>query len=528
MLSKIKTFIAPLKTFRIRITVTLVLAMFFSGAISNLLIYEFALRSQFEQLRNEIMVFAETAAMTIDAEKIKEIPLNKNGVDTPAYREITRDLLKIRLLSPSITYVYTMARTGRDDLVQFIVDPPVRKEKSACPGEIYDASGFPAMRKAFHGPSADTKLGKDKWGVFLSGYAPIKDKNKHVVAILGVDIKADHIYVLQNNVRTSSFFVFILGVLISIFLGTLISNRITEPVKKLVEGTRRIARGDLNYRVDIKGADEISELAASFSKMSQDLNLYIEELKRTTAEKERLLRELEIAREIQQGFLPLSAPDLKIFDIAATSVPAKQVGGDFYDFIPIDKDKWGIVVGDVSGKGVPAALFMALSRTLVRASTLGNPSVSGAIKKANALLVEDSRSNLFVTLFYGILDLKEHTLKYVNAGHNPPVVLGDPSTGIFLLKAQGIPLGISDNLDLEEQVIKLDKDQVIGLYTDGVTEAVGRDGTQFGIERMEKVIQEYASFPAENIMSHIQKELNVFVGDMPQFDDITLMIIKVT
>ena len=146
----------------------------------------------------------------------------------------------------------------------------------------------------------------------------------------------------------------------------------------------------------------------------------VTERDRYRRELERRAYEMEIAAGIQQSFLPESPPRIEGVELAALNLPAREVGGDFYDFIPVSQDKWGLVIAVVSGKGVPAALFMALSRTLVRANAIGNPTVSGAIRRANDLIVEDDRANMFVTLFYSVLDPKRKTLSYVNAGHNPP------------------------------------------------------------------------------------------------------------
>jgi sigma-B regulation protein RsbU (phosphoserine phosphatase) len=235
---------------------------------------------------------------------------------------------------------------------------------------------------------------------------------------------------------------------------------------------------------------------------------------------------LEIAKGIQQSFLPDVAPSIEGFDIAAMSLPARMVGGDFYDFIPIDKDKWGLVVADVSGKGVPAALFMALSRTLVRATTKGKSSLEDSIKQANQLIVEDSKTNMFVTLFYAVLDSKKMSLKYVNAGHNPPLLFKGGSSDILLLEAMGIPLGVLADRDISSKEVKMKKGDVAVLYTDGVTEALNDKGEQFEVERLSEIVRQNRNLSAAEIIQSIQQELEGFVGKRPQFDDITLMVVK--
>jgi sigma-B regulation protein RsbU (phosphoserine phosphatase) len=254
--------------------------------------------------------------------------------------------------------------------------------------------------------------------------------------------------------------------------------------------------------------------------------------RKTAAEKDRYRRELErqtyemeIAGGIQRSFLPESPPKIEGVELAALNSPAKEVGGDFYDFIPIPTDKWGLVIADVSGKGVPAALFMALSRTLVRANVTGNHTASEAIRGANDLIAEDDRSSMFVTLFYGVLDPRGRTLTYVNAGHNPPLMLRRDN--IIMLEAKGIALGVMPNIELEEKEISLRDGDIVVLYTDGVTEAINNREEQFGQERLIRLIEEGCNLPAQELIKRIQQEITAFSQGQPQFDDITLMVLKV-
>jgi sigma-B regulation protein RsbU (phosphoserine phosphatase) len=262
-------------------------------------------------------------------------------------------------------------------------------------------------------------------------------------------------------------------------------------------------------------------------------NLIIE--RRTAAEKDRYRRELErreyemeTARRIQRSFLPESPPQVAGFELAALSLPAWEVGGDFYDFISISQDKWGLVIADVSGKGVPAALFMALSRTLVRAHAVGNPTASEAIKRANSLIAQDAKSGMFVTLFYAVLDSKRRSLNYVNAGHNPPLLLKGSAGGVILLEAKGIALGVMDDIDLEEGDLELASNDTVILYTDGVTEAINEKEEQFGRERLMQVIAQSADLPARDLIDKIKEEVTAFAKGQPQFDDFTLVVLKAT
>lgn len=516
--------------FRAKITIVLIFSMLFAGALSDFLIYRYALDQQFNQLRNKLMMIARVSSLMVDTETLASVPLSKDGINSAYFKDIAGKLIKIKEAAPSIKYIYILKRSGKKGIYNFVVDPEAGTEKegepTSYPGDEYDGSLFPEMARAFDAPAADKKLGSDEWGVFLSGYAPIRNADGRTVAILGVDMAADDIYAIQKNVHNRAAFVLLLGIFLAIAIGIFISARITEPLRMLTEGTRSIAKGDLGHQVKVRGNDEIAELAGSFNKMATDLKAYMEELKRTTAEKERLMRELEIAKGIQESFLPQSVPTIGKFDIAVISLAARVVGGDFYDFIPIDENKWGIAVADVSGKGIPASLFMALSRTVLRASTRGKDSIRAAIEKANSLIMEDNRMNMFVTLFYAILDSKKSILRYVNAGHNPAVFSGKKGKDVVLLEAQGVPLGLVEKLNMKETVVKVKKGDVIALYTDGIVEAVNDKREQFQIERLLDTISKNRSLSSKEIIAKIQEELKSFVGDQPQFDDITLMVIK--
>jgi len=266
-----------LSGFRAKVTSILILTLLFVTALSNYLVYKFALDSQFNELREILKVIAQTAAFSIDADLIQKVPLNREGVQSPQYKAIAEKLVKIKEANKPIRWIYTMAKTRREGTWQFVVDPePVSKESrvkgvTAYPGDSYDASRFPEMLKAFDGPSSDRELSIDEWGITLSGYAPIRDRNGTAVAILAVDMMAEDVYKIQRDVHRRGMLVFLLGVIFSIALGIVASNRITKPVRQLVEGTRRVADGDLHHQVEVKGADEISELAHSFNEMAARL-----------------------------------------------------------------------------------------------------------------------------------------------------------------------------------------------------------------------------------------------------------------
>jgi len=335
---------------------------------------------------------------------------------------------------------------------------------------------------------------------------------------------------ISNEIeRTKMLFAFIF---LTILFGVacmvlLISRTITGPIRTLTEGTEIIGAGNLDHRVNIHSGDEIEQLATAINRMAGDLKDYMEKIVFAGAEKERIEKELDIARGIQQSFLPDRPPEIEGMDLAALSLPAREVGGDFYDFIPLPKGKWGLVIADVAGKGVPAAMFMGISRTLVRANAATHSSVAGTICHANDVITDSDHSSMFVTLFYGVLDTKEKTLTYVSAGHNYPMMLKDGSIDTILLKAEGIALGVQQHITLEERKIQLDRGDLLILYTDGVTETIDRHEQEFGEDRLIASAQKYTTLPAAEIITRIKDDVIRFGDGQPQFDDITLLVLKV-
>jgi sigma-B regulation protein RsbU (phosphoserine phosphatase) len=338
---------------------------------------------------------------------------------------------------------------------------------------------------------------------------------------------AQHIEKQTGRIRDIFAGLFCLLLIIVIVLSVFLARVITRPVEALIGGTTALGRGDLDYRVSIRTGDEFEELADSFNRMSADLKASIADLRRTTAEKERYAKELEIAKEIQESFLPESTPEIPGMEIAAVTVPAMEIGGDLYDFIPVCDGRWGLAIADVSGKGVSAALFMALSRTLIHASGSAEIDPSVALRRANRLIYEDAKSSMFITVFYGVLDAERLEFSYVNAGHNPPFLLrGDPAV-VRPLPGRGIALGVVPEVDIPRSELELEHGDLIAMFTDGVTEAFNGQDEPFGEERLSGFLLANRSRPLAEIIPALLDEIKKFCGSTPQSDDITLVLVKV-
>jgi sigma-B regulation protein RsbU (phosphoserine phosphatase) len=232
---------------------------------------------------------------------------------------------------------------------------------------------------------------------------------------------------------------------------------------------------------------------------------------------------LEVAKNIQSSFLPDSVPSIEGWDVAAYYRAARMVGGDFYDFLPLPDGKWGLVVADVADKGVPAALYMALSRTLLRAVARNRDDPAEILLQVNRLLLQDTHSDLFVTMWYGIWDPVDGSLFYSSAGHNPPFVISERATQPLIVK--GIALGVLDDIKLHAARAYLKPGDTLVMYTDGITEAHDEQDRQFGLDGLEQATRANCHRPAGDIITAVIEALDNHTGSEPQFDDLTLVII---
>jgi serine phosphatase RsbU (regulator of sigma subunit) len=265
----------------------------------------------------------------------------------------------------------------------------------------------------------------------------------------------------------------------------------------------------------------LQTLADSVAIAIEDARLYQEALQR-----ERLEEELRVAREIQSSLLPECCPLIPGWDLAVDWRPAREVAGDFYDFVDMPDGRLGLFIADVSDKGVPAALFMAMARSLVRATLLSGRPPAQALERSNLLILTDARANMFVTLFFAALNRQTGELTYVNAGHNPPLVYRARSGSIASLRAGGIALGVIDEIELHEEQITLEPGDLVVLYTDGVTEAINDRYEEFGLERMAQVLFQNAAESAGCLIDRLNEARGKFVGDQPPFDDAALIVVR--
>ena len=274
---------------------------------------------------------------------------------------------------------------------------------------------------------------------------------------------------------------------------------------------------------------DLDDLSLTIEKAIEQIS-YIKTMQQEHNQLESIKGDLAVAREIQQAILPRIFPpfpeNAHQLDIAASMNAAKDVGGDFYDFFRIDDDRIGFVIADVSGKGVPAAIFMAVSRTLIRATGLRGVSTSECITYSNNLLAEESANSMFVTVFYGIYHIKTGEVTYTNAGHNPPYVIKANGSIKRFPYSQNVIAGIVKDYPFTEESFQLEPGDTLLLYTDGVTEAVDTEEKEYGEERLEALLKNTSQVGCQQMIDMVKDEVKTFEGDAEQSDDITLLAIK--
>ncbi|HKY56022.1 MAG TPA: PP2C family protein-serine/threonine phosphatase, partial [Anaerolineales bacterium] len=241
--------------------------------------------------------------------------------------------------------------------------------------------------------------------------------------------------------------------------------------------------------------------------------------------RERLETEVQLARQIQQTFIPESLPQFPNWELAARWKTARQVGGDFYDVFDLPNNRLGLFIADVADKGVPAALFMALTRTLVRAAVMETDSPSEAMRRVNDLLIPDTRQGMFVTAVYAVLDLEKSELTYVNAGHNPPIWVKCDGN-IERLTRTAIALGVVTGDTIEQRTIKIETGENVLLYTDGLTESFNADNEFFGEARLVESLISNQCDSASDLLDVVEKSLLNFVQDVPPADDLTMLVLR--
>lgn len=363
--------------------------------------------------------------------------------------------------------------------------------------------------------------GKPSWFYF----APIPSSGWSLAVVFPEEELAEDIIALHRMV----IFLGCAGLFLLFLAVILIARSITGPLRAMAAATEAIASGDLDVELPpATSLDEVGKLTESFRSMKVSLKDHIRQVAEAAAERERINGELNIARDIQMNILPAGFPLLPPrdrYDLRALIEPAKEVGGDFYDFFPVDENRLCFVIADASGKGVPAALFMAVSMTLLKATARRGIPPEEILARVNDELSRDNRVNMFVTVFCGILDTATGEVIFANAGHNYPLLMGTSGEAHFLKTVNGPALGVMENAPYRRETLQLEPGDSFFLYTDGVTEAMNTAEELFGDDRLQRELETLAGADLDCVTTGIMERVKEFAAGAPQSDDITIMAV---
>ena len=376
----------------------------------------------------------------------------------------------------------------------------------------------------------------ESYGWLMTAMTPVLHEDGTMAGYVMADISMNEV---MNTRQT--FLITLVALLAAVAVVFLIAflmilrRKVIRPIDQLTQATgafiqnneEELAEGTATVNVpEIRTGDEVEVLADSFRKMEEDIISYLRGFMAVTAEKERIGAELNVATQIQADMLPRifpAFPERREFDIYATMDPAKEVGGDFYDFFLVDEDHLAVVIADVSGKGVPAALFMVIAKTLIKNHAQNRDTPGAVFTQTNEQLCEGNDAGLFVTAWMGVLEISTGQFVYVNAGHNPPLLKRAGGQFEWLKSRPGFVLAGMEGIRYRENTLQLEPGDELYLYTDGVTEATNSSQELFGEERLQAALNEEPDLPVHKLLPKIKGCIDAFVGEAEQFDDITML-----
>lgn len=477
---------------------------------------------------------ASVAASFIDGDSIERY--YRTGEKDAYYDEVHRFLQNIRE-HMDLKYYYVVV--PEDEVMVYIWDAGVPGQDGVCDlgdTDAYYGGGNELMHKAFAVDAEQTILitRNDEYGYLASAYVAILNSAGTPVALASVDISMDMISAQISQFTKLTVCITLAVLLLSVFAYYYYVRRILiRPLNTLHQGALSLVENNManlaDFDLQVPTGDELEDLSDSFRYTVRELNEYIADLGRVTAEKERIGAELDVARRIQASMLPCifpAFPERHEFDIYASMTPAKEVGGDFYDFFLVDDDHLAMVMADVSGKGVPAALFMMISKTLIKSAAQSGMSPRAVLEKVNNQLCENNDAEMFVTVWLGILEISTGKMRCANAGHEYPAVMRRGGSFELLKDKHGFVLAGMPDARYREYELELDVGDRLFVYTDGVPEATDAANTLYGTDRMLSALNRTEGMTCAQVLETVHRDVNQFVGDADQFDDITMLCIE--
>ena len=477
---------------------------------------------------------ASVAADLIDGDKVEQY--YRTGEKDEYYDEIHSYLLDAKE-KMGLKYFYVVVPEA--EVMYYIWDAGVAGEDGVCDlgdTDAYYGGGNELMHKAFAVNAEQNILvtKNEEYGYLASAYVAILNGAGTPVALASIDISMD---MIDQQIR--QFLVLTLCITFAVLLASVfayyyyVRRILIRPLGTLHHAAMGLVESNMeglaDFRVEVDTGDELEDLADSFQYMVAELNEYIRDLSRVTAEKERIGAELDVARHIQASMLPCifpAFPERHEFDIFASMTPAKEVGGDFYDFFLVDDDHLAVVMADVSGKGVPAALFMMISKTLLKSAAQSGLSPKAVLEKVNDQLCENNDAEMFVTVWLGILEISTGKMKCANAGHEYPAIMRKGGDFELFKDKHGFVLAGMEGARYREYELELHAGDRLVVYTDGVPEATNGANTLYGTDRMISALNGARDGSCRQMLEALHRDVDSFVDGADQFDDITMLCIE--
>lgn len=488
-------------------------------------------RDKMNEYSERAFAYTSAAAQYIDGDKA--VSYLETG-EKDEYYQMVQELLDINRAETDMKYFYVFVPTEED--IVYIWDAE-NGEMAASLGyhEEYLDTGKEDIERAFRKePIEEISITHDDiYGFIASAYSPIYNSEGEPVALVGADLSMEGIrHTLRKFIYAIIFSVVLVISLSMAGFFVAIRKELLIPLGKLSKATKEMVKNLENEDeivIDIHTGDELEVLAKSFMKMGGEVRSYIHEISTITAEKERIGAELDVANHIQGSMLPClfpAFPERKEIDIYATMNPAKEVGGDFYDFFMVDDRHLAIVMADVSGKGIPAALFMVIAKTLIKDHTQLGGELGDVFTNVNNILCESNSESLFVTAFEGVLDLVTGEFRFVNAGHEIPYICKKGGTYEPYKTRAGFVLAGMEGMKYKSGTMQLEPGDKLVQYTDGVTEATNAKHQLYGMDRLTEFLQAHSDTKPMDLLPQLKEDIDLFVGEAPQFDDITMLCLE--
>ncbi len=509
------------------LSVTVVIVLL-SGALIAVSSY----RNEMQNYSNAVFSYARIASELIDGDRIAAY---EESGETDEYFDQIQRFFTSSVKESDLLYYYVFIPYEND--LMYIWDSDASEDEPPLGyREKYMKDGGKEAVKAIYrsDPPENMKITRDgTYGYIASAFYPVFNGNGEPVAVVGVDLSMPDI--LRQITRTVSILVLsvllITGLSVAAMYFSIRKNivkplgRLNSAAKETVENIDRERELDL----DIHTGDELETLAGSFDRMYGDLREYIAQNAAITAEQERIGTELTLATKIQADMLPNdfpAFPDRNDFDVYAVMTPAKEVGGDFYDFFMTDDDHLALVMADVSGKGVPAALFMMMSKIMIQNQAMTGKSPKEVLTAVNEQICQNNKEQMFVTVWLGILELSTGKLTAVNAGHEKPIIKQPGGEFELILDKHGFVVGGMEGIRYKEYETELKPGSVLFIYTDGLTEATRADEELFGTARALEALNGVKDGTPKEILEFVEEKVSLFAGDTPQFDDLTMLCLQ--